>query len=264
MYGLFAYVDISSATFVSMFAFFAAGTKTPFSSIVMGTEMVGGYLLLVPLIISVTISYMISGKNNSIFKNSALGFSILDRKNSKNSMLQQFKVGDAMNSNFYDISKDAGIAEAIQIMKETNTTVLAVTDGEDRLEGGVHYRNLEVATPKSDMTMTVERVMTKAPPCLLPSDTLQKALEIMVRSGLSDLFVVSPADRRLVIGVITLDAISKICDNKRPILIDIENMDETRVENISKAAPTVSSPDSKANFTRNNIWSKLKDFWPLQ
>ena len=69
LFGVFTFVDIPSATLISMFAFFAAGTKTPFSSIVMGTEIVGGYFLLVPLTISVLISYVISGKNTSIYKN---------------------------------------------------------------------------------------------------------------------------------------------------------------------------------------------------
>ena len=264
MYGLFMFVDISSATLVSMFAFFAAGTKTPFSSIVMGTEMTGGYLLLVPLVVSVLISYVVSGKNSSIFKNSISGFSIRKKKINKNLLLQQFRAGDAMDTNFFDVSKDAAITEAIQIMKDTNVNVLAVTDNEDQLEGVIYYRNLVEASEVNNPMTTVEHVMIKDPPCLLPSDTLQKSLETIVQSGCSQLFIVSPADRKLVEGVISLDAISKICDEKRPALVDIENLNETKFVNEKNCSPSWLPADHSIKLAGKELWTKFKDYWPIQ
>jgi len=264
MYGLFMFVDISSATLVSMFAFFAAGTKTPFSSIVMGTEMTGGYFLLVPLVISVLISYVVSGKNSSIFKNSISGFSIRNKKINKNLMLQQFRAGDAMDTNFFDVSKDAAITEAIQIMKDTNVNVLAVTDNEDQLEGVIYYRNLVEASEVNNPMTTVEHVMIKDPPCLLPSDTLQKSLETIVQSGCSQLFIVSPADRKLVEGVISLDAISKICDEKRPALVDIENLNEPKFVNEKSFSPSWPPTDYNIKLAGKQLWTKFKAHWPIQ
>lgn len=264
MYGLFMFVDISSATLVSMFAFFAAGTKTPFSSIVMGTEMTGGYFLLVPLVVSVLISYIVSGKNSSIFKNSISGFSIRNKKINKNLLLQQFRAGDAMDTNFFDVSKDAAITEAIQIMKDTNVNVLAVTDNEDQLEGVIYYRNLVEASEVNNPMTTVEHVMIKDPPCLLPSDTLQKSLETIVQSGCSQLFIVSPADRKLVEGVISLDAISKICDEKRPALVDIENLNEPKFVNEKNYSPSWPPTDHNIKLAGKQLWTKFKAHWPIQ
>jgi CIC family chloride channel protein len=264
MYGLFMFVDISSATLVSMFAFFAAGTKTPFSSIVMGTEMTGGYFLLVPLVVSVLISYIVSGKNSSIFKNSISGFSIRNKKINKNLLLQQFRAGDAMDTNFFDVSKDAAITEAIQIMKDTNVNVLAVTDNEDQLEGVIYYRNLLEASEVNNPMTTVEHVMIKDPPCLLPSDTLQKSLETIVQSGCSQLFIVSPADRKLVEGIISLDAISKICDEKRPALVDIENINEPKFVNEKSFSPSWPPTDHNIKLAGKQFWAKFKDHWPIQ
>lgn len=264
MYGLFMFVDISSATLVSMFAFFAAGTKTPFSSIVMGTEMTGGYFLLVPLVVSVLISYIVSGKNSSIFKNSISGFSIRNKKINKNLLLQQFRAGDAMDTNFFDVSKDAAITEAIQIMKDTNVNVLAVTDNEDQLEGVIYYRNLVEASEVNNPMTTVEHVMIKDPPCLLPSDTLQKSLETIVQSGCSQLFIVSPADRKLVEGVISLDAISKICDEKRPALVDIENLNEPKFVNEKSFSPSWPPTDHNIKLAGKQLWTKFKAHWPIQ
>ena len=70
--------------------------------------------------------------------------------------------------------------------------------------------------------------MIKDPPFLLPSDTLQKGLQTMVTSGLSELFVVSPSDNRLVIGLLSLDDISRMCNERKPILLDIESLDSLK------------------------------------
>lgn len=264
MFGLFVPVDVPSAVIVGMFAFFAAGTKTPFSSIVMGTEMVGGYFLLLPLIISVPISYVISGKNNSIYKNNLSGFSVLNKKASKNLLLHQFRVGDVMDGNFYDITKDAGINEAIQIMKETNTTIMVVTDSEDKLEGIIHYGNLIERSEESRRIMKVEHAMFKDAPYLLPSDTLQKALEIMVKSGHSELFVVSPADSKLVVGVLSLNDISRACNDKKPILLDLESLDRSDLSETVRSSQGLPTIGYKTKPTSKQIWAKIKDYWPIQ
>ena len=264
LFGVFTFVDIPSATLVSMFAFFAPGTKTPFSSIIMGTEIVGGYFLLMPLTISVLISYVISGKNTSIYKNNLAGFSVRKKNLNKKRSLYQFRVGDAMDPTFYDITKEAVINEATRIMKETESTVMAVTNNEDKLEGIVHYRDLVETSEENKGIKTVEDVMIKDPPFLLPSDTLQKGLETMVTSGLSELFVVSPSDNRLVIGLISLDDVSRMCNERKPVLLDIESIDQSEIQETNNRFKKDSSVyERKISLTNNQIWSKLKDHWTI-
>jgi chloride channel protein, CIC family len=52
-----------------MIAFFAAAAKTPISSIMMGSEMTGGYILLAPIMLATVIAYVASGQKNRIFRN---------------------------------------------------------------------------------------------------------------------------------------------------------------------------------------------------
>ena len=66
--GLFMWIDVSSAAIVGMVAFFSATAKTPISTIVMGSELTGGYGLLAPMMIATVIAYAASGLNSSIFK----------------------------------------------------------------------------------------------------------------------------------------------------------------------------------------------------
>jgi H+/Cl- antiporter ClcA len=50
-------------------AFFAAAAKTTISSIIMGSEMTGGYTLLAPIMLATVIAYVASGQKNGIFRN---------------------------------------------------------------------------------------------------------------------------------------------------------------------------------------------------
>ncbi len=68
-FGLFLWIDISATTLVGMVAFFAAAAKTPISSIIMGSEMTGGYTLLAPIMLATVIAYVASGQKNGIFMN---------------------------------------------------------------------------------------------------------------------------------------------------------------------------------------------------
>jgi CBS domain-containing protein len=220
--------------------------------------------LLIPLIIAIPISYMISGKNNSIYRNNLSGFSIRNKKTGENPFLQQLKVGDVMDHNFYDVAKETGINEAIHVMKETDSTSMIVTDSEDKLEGIIHYRNLIESPQESKNSMCVENVMIRDAPFLLPSDTLQKALEIMVKSGHSDLFVVSPADSKLVIGALSLNDISGACNEKDPVLLDLENMDRSDLSDSTKSSQNLPTIGYKIGPSSRQFLSKLKNYWPIQ
>lgn len=68
-FGLFMWVDISATALVGMIAFFAAVSKTPVSSIIMGSEMTGGYTLLAPIMLATVIAYVASGEKSGIFRN---------------------------------------------------------------------------------------------------------------------------------------------------------------------------------------------------
>ena len=72
MLGLFAWVDVSSVIIVSMVSFFGATAKTPISSIIMGSELTGGYALLAPMMLATFVAYIMSGQHNSIFRNQVI------------------------------------------------------------------------------------------------------------------------------------------------------------------------------------------------
>ena len=153
------FIDTTSATLISIFAFFTASTRTPISAIVIGIEIVGSYTLLIPIVISVIISNIISGQNNCIYKNyvSNMKLQLLNAKKN-NSELRNYLVRDAMNSDFYNINRNTTINDAINIMKDLNVKSLIVTNNEDKLQGMVYFEALSNVSTIQKNTI-VETIM---------------------------------------------------------------------------------------------------------
>lgn len=258
-FGIFMFVDTTSATLISIFAFFTASTRTPISAIVIGIEVVGSYILLIPTVMSVIISNIISGKNNYIYKNyvSDIKMQLLNAKK-HDSKLKDYLVRDVMSANFYNINRNTTINDAIQIMRDLNVKSLVVTNNEDKLEGMVYFEDLSnVSTIQENKT--VESIMVYDPPILRPLDPILDYFELISKTAISEFPIVSPDDNKLVLAILSIADINKLLNNVNdPILPDLEN---SKMQNdTNKNAFHNFSVDQELN-KNNKIINKLRDYW---
>ncbi len=223
-FGIFMFIDTTSATLISIFAFFTASTRTPISAIVIGIEVVGSYTLLIPTVISVIISNIISGKNNYIYKNyvSNIKTQLLNAKK-HDSRLKNYLVRDVMSPDFYNINRNTTINDAIQIMRDLNVKSLVVTNNEDKFEGMVYFEDLSNFSTIEE-NMTVESIMIYDPPMLRPLDPILDYFELISKTAVSEIPVISPDDNKLVLSILSIRDINKLLNNiNDPILPDLEN-----------------------------------------
>jgi CIC family chloride channel protein len=258
-FGIFMFVDTTSATLISIFAFFTASTRTPISAIVIGIEVVGSYILLIPTVISVIISNIISGKNNYIYKNyvSDIKMQLLNAKK-HDSKLKDYLVRDVMSGDFYNINRNTTINDAIQIMRDLNVKSLVVTNNEDKLEGMVYFEDLSnVSTIQENKT--VESIMVYDPPILRPLDPILNYFELISKTAISEFPIVSPDDNKLVLAILSIRDINKLLNNVNdPILPDLEN---SKMQNdTNKNTFHNFSVDQELN-KNNKIINKLRDYW---
>jgi len=258
-FGIFMFVDTTSATLISIFAFFTASTRTPISAIVIGIEVVGSYTLLIPTVISVIISNIISGKNNYIYKNyvSDIRMQLLNAKK-HDSKLKDYLVRDVMSTDFYNINRNTTINDAIQIMRDLNAKSLVVTNNEDKLEGMVYFEDLSNFSTTQE-NKTVESIMVYDPPILRPLDPILDYFELISKTAISEFPIVSPDDNKLVLAILSLRDINKLLNNVNdPILPDLEN---SKMQNdTNKNTFHNSSVDQELN-KNNKIVNKLRDYW---
>lgn len=128
--GLFMWIDVSSAAIVGMVAFFSATAKTPISTIVMGSELTGGYGLLAPMMIATVVAYAASGINNSIFKSQ-----VPSRRESPAhsgdydvSVLRALKTGDAVSQHFIQMPASTPVAKAVQEAEKSRALYVFIGD----------------------------------------------------------------------------------------------------------------------------------------
>lgn len=258
-FGIFMFVDTTSATLISIFAFFTASTRTPISAIVIGIEVVGSYLLLIPTVMSVIISNIISGKNNYIYKNyvSDIKMQLLNAKK-HDSKLKDYLVRDVMSANFYNINRNTTINDAIQIMRDLNVKSLVVTNNEDKLEGMVYFEDLSNVSTIQEIK-SVESIMVYDPPILRPLDPILDYFELISKTAISEFPIVSPDDNKLVLAILSIADINKLLNNVNdPILPDLEN---SKMQNdTNKNTFHNFSVDQELN-KNNKIINKLRDYW---
>jgi CIC family chloride channel protein len=258
-FGIFMFIDTTSATLISIFAFFTASTRTPISAIVIGIEIVGSYTLLIPTVISVIISNIISGKNNCIYKNYVSNLKTqLSNAKKYDLKLKNYLVRDAMNADFYNINRNTTINDAIHIMKDLNVKSLVVTNNEDEFEGMVYFEDLSnVSTIQENMI--VETIMVFDPPILRPLDPILNYFELISKTAVSEIPVISPDDNKLVLSILSIKDINKLLNNiNDPILPDIED---------SKLHKDITSNDfhnlsvDQEIYSNNKFFNKLRDYW---
>ena len=122
-FGLFLWVDVSSVIIVSMVSFFGATAKTPISSIIMGSELTGGYALLAPMMLATFVAYIVSGQHSSIFRNQVLNRSDspAHKREYQRPILRDLYVKDVFRKSLTKLSPDVSIDEALQSMNRDKT-----------------------------------------------------------------------------------------------------------------------------------------------
>ena len=257
-FGIFMFIDTTSATLISILAFFTASTRTPISAIVIGIEIVGSYTLLIPTVISVIISNIISGKNNYIYKNYVTNIRTQILKDKKHdSKLKNYLIRDVMTSDFYNINRNTTINDAVHIMRELNVKSLVVTNNADKFEGMVYFEHLSNV---SKIQETIESVMIYEPPMLRPLDSILDYFELISKTALYEIPVISPDDSKLVLSILTMRDVNKLLNNiDDPLLPDLQKS-YSKLQNID--SKIFHNPPADQNFDNNSrLINKLKDYW---
>jgi len=255
-FGIFMYIDTTSATLISIFAFLTASTRTPISAIVMGIEIVGSYTLLIPTVISVIISNIISGKDNYIYKNyvSNIKMQLLNAKK-HDSKLKDYQVKDVMNPDFYNVNKNTTVNDTIQIMRDLNVNTLVVTNNDDKFEGMVYIEDLRNISTIQDMN--VASIMVCDPPMLRPLDPILDYFDLISKTAISEIPIISPDDSKLVLATLSISDINRLLNNTNdPFLPDLENIKVERDMNNN----TLHNFFVDKDFDKNSkVINKLRD-----
>ena len=113
--------------------------------------------------------------------------------------------------------------------------------------------------------MTVESIMIFDPPMLRPLDPIMDYFEIVSKTAVSEIPVISPDDNKLVLSILSLRDINKLLNNiNDPILPDLQNSTsefQKDLNNNIKALRNLSQEEDPDRIDKDSkIINKLRDY----
>jgi len=198
----------ASFVIVGMAGFFAAAAKTPFSTLIIVSEMTGGYHLLLPSLWVCTLSFILSDKQ-SIYSSQVESRSLSPAHQGSyvRQILAQVRVSGflAPGRDSLTLRPNDSLAKVIERLSVAPQSVLAVVDGENGLLGVVTLDEVHLASqsPAMQPLILAEDLMRSDVQPLIPEDTLDRALELFVENDLLALPVVTSLAERRVVGMVS-------------------------------------------------------------
>ena len=197
----------ASFVVVGMAGFFAAAAKTPFSTLIIVSEMTGGYHLLLPALWVCSLAFILSDEQ-SIYSAQVDGRSRSPAH--QGSYVREVLAGVRVAQFFKPrqplktLHANAPLDVVLHELSDAPYSILPVIDAENRLLGIVNLDEIQVVLQASfirDLIVAEDLMQTDVRP-LTPDDTLDRALELFVENDLLTLPVVKTHENRQVIGMV--------------------------------------------------------------
>ncbi len=188
---------------VGMIAFFAASAKAPISTIIMISEMTGGYGLLGPAMFAVVTAFILSGKR-TIFP--AQVHSRLESPFHADEfepiVLRRVKTADVMIHLPVCINATAPVGEAMNLMGDYGLASLPVVE-QNKLAGRITLLAIHRVAEAQRQTISVKEIMSGEVNAAFPDEDLFTILKRFAAKDVGNLPVVTHEQPDRPIGLIT-------------------------------------------------------------
>jgi chloride channel protein, CIC family len=197
---------------VGMAGFFSAAAKTPFSTIIIVSEMTGGYALLLPALWVCTLSFLVSDEH-SIYRNQleSPAHSPAHTGDYVRAVLRDITVQQFLSSGkeFPALQRDTPMLAVIERLADSSYQALPVLNASGQLLGMVDLDDVHLASqsPNLDPLVVAADLMRAQVKPLRPDDRLDHVVELFVENDLDVLPVVN--DHREVVGLVRRSEVSR-------------------------------------------------------
>jgi CIC family chloride channel protein len=197
----------ASFVVVGMAGFFAAAAKVPFSTLIIVSEMTGGYHLLLPALWVCVLAFILSDEK-SIYSAQVEGRSRSPAHQGSfvREILAEVRVRQFLAAGRATVvlHPDDSLATVLDRLDASGAAVLPVVDDENRLLGVVDLEGTHFAlqSPHAAPLIVAQDLMRDNVRPLVPDDRLDHALELFVENDLPALPIVDDLKQRRVIGVV--------------------------------------------------------------
>jgi len=204
----------TSFVIVGMAGFFAAAAKTPISTLVIVSEMTGGYGLLLPTLWVCVLAFLLSDEK-SIYHSQVESRSLSPAHQGDyvREVLAGLQVKGFLKSPQHvpTVGPEARFAEVVDRLSKSGYQGLPVVEQDGRYAGMVSLEEVLLASrmPLVDSAIIAEDLMRGDIPPLRPEDRLDRAVELFAMSDRLILPVVDGTPAQRFIGIVRRADISR-------------------------------------------------------
>jgi CIC family chloride channel protein len=202
-----SYVAASGAyALVGMASVFAGATRAPITAIIMLFEMTMDYRIILPLMIAVVISTLVSRRlsRETIYTEKLVRRGINITQLEQTSPLRNVTVGEAMTSDFPRVSPAMLVDEVVKEMRRTDHHGFPVVDETGDFVGMITLAGIEQAMVEGDVSQrTVRDIMRKPSRVAYPDEYVH---DVFLKWGTHELLrvpVVSRDSNRHLLGIMS-------------------------------------------------------------
>ena len=252
---------------VGMAAVFSGAGRVPIATLFMVTEMTGGYHLLAPAALVVTLSYLIQVTISGKFKyHSLYEAQVPTRRPRDVDLLEGVLVGDVMTRNFDAVPHTMPLPELAREFERTHHHGFVVLDEDGLLYGIVSLDDIERAFMDADFEhKTVADIATPVEQMALgyPDETVSAALRRMGVRGVGRLPIVEKPGSRKVVGVLRrhdiVEAYERAMNNRKNISARLKELREAHEGKVRVLEFSISKKNALAGKSVREIGQALPE-----
>lgn len=209
-------------TLVGMVGFFAACANTPFSTIIMVTEMTGNYHLIVPSLLVASISYLIAQKH-TIYEKQVKNrhMSPAHYYEFTKDILQDTKVSDIMLKRFSKVYESATLDKIYKTLSNSKDDELVVVDMYGKFSGIITMQSIKSLLNSQGVEKLVV-AMDLASKDVITTTEDENLHTLLQRIGFQDVNIIpvlDKTDNRKIIAIIKSKDIVEAYDKAKEKLL---------------------------------------------
>lgn len=190
---------------VGMAALFAGSAHAPITSILIVFEMTDDYKIILPLMLSVVVSYLIASRLNpdSIYTLKLRRRGGFAHPKTEVSILDTILVMDAMTTQYTSVHPEMTVSKLVRLLRKNLIRSCPVLDSDDRLVGIVTEYDIERALVDGHIQNSrVSEIMTTDLIHATPHETLRVVLRQIMGKDVHQIPVVDKENSQKLLGVL--------------------------------------------------------------
>jgi CIC family chloride channel protein len=190
---------------VGMAGLMSGVMQAPMTAIFLIADMTGGYELLIPLILTSTVSYAVTRavEPYSIYTKRIAKKGELLTHDSDQAVLTLLKTNELVESDFYPIKIDATLGELVEVVSKSKRNIFPVVDSKNHFQGFVSLEDVRRDMFKKDLyeTLHVFNFMKSAPAYVYVNERMDTVMRKFETTGAWNLPVVE--EDRTYVGFVS-------------------------------------------------------------